>query len=280
MSNIVNASDFMKCELRKNLELQLSQVLNELSSVRLIMEMLSRERNCVQNESVFDSTSNNQWTQVSYKHQNATNYQKSLRTPDRNFPQYTLETANRYETLTNLPTDIVTYKSELKSVKESSEYTSLRQRKLFQKENDNSRRRQVYRKDSAKKIPTLLNGLTSSEVSIKKMCHNLKSNTQLNIEHQIIILGDSHARGLSSNMKNNLDENYSVCGFFRPKVNIATQILSRTTDINLLTKNDFIIFWGGSNNVSKNNSQAGLKHLVNFVQSNNHTNICLVCVPY
>jgi len=183
----------MKCELCKNLELQLLQVLNELSSVRLIMDMLSRERNCVQNESVFDSNSNNQWTQVSYKHQNATNYQKSLRTPNRNFPQYTLETANCFETLTNLPADIITYNSELKSVKESSEYTSLRQWKSFQKENVNARRRQVCRKDSANKIPTLINGLTSNEVSIKKMCHNLKSNIQSNIEHQIIILSDSHA---------------------------------------------------------------------------------------
>ena len=42
VSNIVNASDFMKCELCKNLELQLSQVLNELSLVRLIVDMLSR----------------------------------------------------------------------------------------------------------------------------------------------------------------------------------------------------------------------------------------------
>ena len=76
-----------------------------------------------------------------------------------------------------------------------------------------------------------------------------------------MIFGDSHAGGLSSNVKNNLDDNYSVCGFVKPGVNIATQISSMTADINLLTKNDLIIFWGGSNDVSKNNSQGGLKHL-------------------
>ena len=94
-----------------------------------------------------------------------------------------------------------------------------------------------------------------------------------------MIFGDSHARGLSSNTKNNPDDNYSVCGFVKPGVNIATQISSMAADINLLMKNDLIIFWGGSNDVSKNNSQEGLKHLVNFVQSNNHTNIFLMCVP-
>jgi hypothetical protein len=96
------------------------------------------------------------------------------------------------------------------------------------------------------------------------------SNTQSITDHKIMIVGDSHARGLSSNMKSNLNDNYSVSGFVRPGVNIATQISSMTIDINLLTKNDLIIFWGGSNDVNKNNSQEGLKYLVNFVQSNNH----------
>ena len=52
-----------------------------------------------------------------------------------------------------------------------------------------------------------------------------------------------------------------------------------TVDTTLLTKNDLIIFWGGANDVNKNNSQEGLKHPVKFVQSNNHTNIFLMCVP-
>jgi hypothetical protein len=94
-----------------------------------------------------------------------------------------------------------------------------------------------------------------------------------------MIFGDSHARGLSSNLKNNLDDNYSLCGFVKPGVNIATQISSMIVDINLLTKNDLIIFCGGSNDVSKNNSQEGLKHPVNFVQSNNPINIFPMCVP-
>jgi hypothetical protein len=63
-----------------------------------------------------------------------------------------------------------------------------------------------------------------------------------------------------------------VCGFVRPGLKIATPISSMTVDINLLMKNDLILFWGGSNDVSKNNSKEGLKHLVN-------TNIFLMCVP-
>jgi len=94
-----------------------------------------------------------------------------------------------------------------------------------------------------------------------------------------MIIGDRLARGLSGNMKNNLDEKYRVCGFVKLGVNRATQISSMTVDTTLLTKYDLIIFWGGANDLNKNNSQKGLKHLVNFVQSNNHTNIFLMCVP-
>ena len=99
------------------------------------------------------------------------------------------------------------------------------------------------------------------------------------VDHKIVILGDSHARGLSSNVRNNLDDNYTVCGLVKPGANTATLISSRIADVNSLTKNDLIILWGGSNDVSKNNSQEGLKHLVHFVQSNNHSNIILLCAP-
>jgi hypothetical protein len=40
-----------------------------------------------------------------------------------------------------------------------------------------------------------------------------------------------------------------------------------------------IVFWGGTNDVSKNNSQDGLKHITNFVKVNNHTNIILMSAP-
>jgi hypothetical protein len=128
-----------------------------------------------------------------------------------------------------------------------------------------------------------VNGSTLTEVSTKHTRCNLKINTQTIVDLKIMFFGDSHARGLSSNVKlnvkNNVDDNYSVCGFVKPGVNIATQISSMTVDINLLTKNGLIILWGGSNDVSKNNSQEGLKHLVNFVHSNSQANICLMCVP-
>jgi lysophospholipase L1-like esterase len=80
-------------------------------------------------------------------------------------------------------------------------------------------------------------------------------------------------------MKNNLDDKYSVYGLVKSGATTATITSTKIADIKPLTKNDLIIFWGGSNNVSKNYSQEGLKNLVHFVQSNNHTNIILLCAP-
>ena len=104
ISNFANAGNSMKCELCKDPELQLSHVLNELSSVRLIVDLLSKEHNRVQSELPSDTTMNNQWTRVSYNHQKTPNHQKSLKTMDRILPQLIPETANRFEILTSQPT--------------------------------------------------------------------------------------------------------------------------------------------------------------------------------
>ena len=242
------------------------------------MDLLSKELNQEQSESPCDSATNKQWNQVSYNHQKTPNHQISLRTTDIIPPQHIPESANCFEILANLSTELDNHKTK-KSVKETSEHESVQQRDFAQKENNRLRSRQVYRKDLPKKIPTLINGTTATRVSTKHTRHNLKKDTQTTVDHKMMILGDSHARGLSSNVKNNLDDNYSVCGFVKPGVNITTQISSMAADINLLTKNGLIIFWAGSNDVSKNNSQEGLKHLVKFVQKNSHTNIFLICVP-
>ena len=64
-----------KCELCKNFELQLSHVLNELSSV----DLLSKEHNYMQSESTSDTSINKQCTQASYTHWKIPNHQKKFK---------------------------------------------------------------------------------------------------------------------------------------------------------------------------------------------------------
>jgi len=104
-------------------------------------------------------------------------------------PQHIPESANQFEILANLTTDLDNHKTKNKSVKEASEHESLQQRDFVQKEN-NRLRSQVYRKDLPKKIPTLINGTTVTRVSTKHTHHNLKKDTQTTVDHKIVILGD------------------------------------------------------------------------------------------
>jgi hypothetical protein len=50
--------------------------------------------------------------------------------------------------------------------------------------------------------------------------------------------------------------------------------------LQICQKNDVLIFWGGTNNVSKNNSSNGLKYITQFVKNNYHTNIIRITVPH
>jgi hypothetical protein len=64
----------------------------------------------------------------------------------------------------------------------------------------------------------------------------------------------------------------------KPGAGSGTLVNSATSDIANLTKN--VIFCGGANDIAKNNSNMALRHIRNFVNSNNHTNIVLLSVPH
>jgi hypothetical protein len=95
-----------------------------------------------------------------------------------------------------------------------------------------------------------------------------------------VIIGDSHARLCAANMKHILKNSFEVHGVVKPGACTETLTESAKYDIEQLTNRDAVVFWGGTNDVGKNNSQYGLRHIVDFVAANNHTNIILVNVPH
>jgi hypothetical protein len=98
--------------------------------------------------------------------------------------------------------------------------------------------------------------------------------------YKIMIIGDSHARGCAGNVKHNLSERYKTSCVMKPGATTNTLIVSGKSEVKELTDKDINVFWGGANDVSTNNTQEGLKHIVNFTQMNKHTNIILVSVPH
>jgi hypothetical protein len=85
-------------------------------------------------------------------------------------------------------------------------------------------------------------------------------------------------RGCSARLKNKLNNVCHVMGIVKSESVINTLIATAKSNMEKLTATDVIVFWGGTTDVSHNNSHEGLKHLINFVQSNSHTYTIIKCV--
>jgi chitinase len=66
----------------------------------------------------------------------------------------------------------------------------------------------------------------------------------------------------------------------KPGADITSVTSAITEGTKRLTFKDILVFWGSTNDVSRNNSQEGLKKLIKFVEVNNNINIILLCVPH
>jgi lysophospholipase L1-like esterase len=98
--------------------------------------------------------------------------------------------------------------------------------------------------------------------------------------NKISIIGDSHARGYAANISNYLDKDFETMGTVMPGARLENIIKLNTREIKTLGKNDAVIVCGGANDIGKNESNVGLRHLKNFVAATQHTNIFIVTVPH
>ena len=55
---------------------------------------------------------------------------------------------------------------------------------------------------------------------------------------------------------------------------------SAKEEIEQLTQNDIVIVCGGTNNISKNESNTGLRHVTHFVQNKRNTNVVIMDAPH
>jgi len=66
----------------------------------------------------------------------------------------------------------------------------------------------------------------------------------------------------------------------KPGAGAGIVVNSANSEIASLTKEDVVFLCGGANDVSKNNSKTALRHIRNFIKTNNHTTIILVSAPH
>ena len=121
----------------------------------------------------------------------------------------------------------------------------------------------------------------SSKISKKKgqktyQKKSLKLNNLSTSRQIILLIGDSHVRNCAKYLQHNLDEDYEVSGFAKPGANMEEIVNTVRKDIQTLKKNDVVILWGGSNDVSKNNTSETIRQLSKFVEEKNEVNLVLM----
>ena len=116
-------------------------------------------------------------------------------------------------------------------------------------------------------IPTITNGHLSREGTSwtmqrrtlqhgKKNLNTMRKTVKLACRrHSLLVIGDTHIRGLSEKISNCLDDSFILLGITKPNADIETITSPIHLKAGKLTKEDLIIFLGGTNDISRNEAK-------------------------
>jgi hypothetical protein len=141
----------------------------------------------------------------------------------------------------------------------------------------------VRGKSTVKYIPVIMNGEIvpnngESLIPFTGVVHNslnkiknLNSKTKKNElndvnKHKVMIVGDSHSRGSTIRLGEYLGKNFEVCGIVKPGSKVVDLATQSNTNYTHLTKNDVIVFQGGSNDVYCNNAKVAIFQIKKFCE--------------
>jgi lysophospholipase L1-like esterase len=98
-------------------------------------------------------------------------------------------------------------------------------------------------------------------------------------KRKILLIGDSHTKGLSSELNHNLECICEITGFVKTNARVQNLVDTNVEELSKLTNRDILVFCGGSNDVSKIVLNRGLDQQINYLRSNQHINIIVISVP-
>ena len=99
-------------------------------------------------------------------------------------------------------------------------------------------------------------------------------------KHNVVITGNSHARGSASRLQHNLGKDYVVSSFVKPGAQIKVITATANEERKSLKSEDVLVIWGGSNNISKNNMREAISNVSELVKESKEANIMLISVPH
>ena len=137
-------------------------------------------------------------------------------------------------------------------------------------------------------LPTSSEGTTTvSANGVKKMVKSLSPRETMGNgairtkikKKRVIVIGDSHTRGLAAELSSSLGKSFEVMGTIMPGSGLRhiTGLASRETSCNQF---EFVIICGGANDINKNESNIGLSNIRKFALQNEHTNVITISPPH
>ena len=100
---------------------------------------------------------------------------------------------------------------------------------------------------------------------------NMSNKKHQDKRSKIVILGDSHARGVSGELLHQLNHRLNTIGYVKPNARLIELLNTAKNVVSKLTKMDTIIMIGGSNDIDKNVHDRNLTSIVNFLDSTQNT---------
>ena len=127
-------------------------------------------------------------------------------------------------------------------------------------QNDNDGVGQVRRRQKSNvnskglKIPITVNGkIVNSEVrnsaKLEDKSNRTSRNKNLNVRHKVLIIGDSHLKSNTDNMKQFLNTKVAVCSLIKPDAPINHTLSGQEKEFKDLSKKDVIVISGGTNDI-------------------------------
>jgi hypothetical protein len=82
--------------------------------------------------------------------------------------------------------------------------------------------------------------------------------------NKILIIGGSHSRCCATEPLTSLGTTFEVMGAVMPGSRLEHIARLAQREISHLYRNDFVVIWGGANDIDRNESSTGLRRIKNF----------------
>jgi len=132
-------------------------------------------------------------------------------------------------------------------------------------------------------IPTILNGkieAKNSRMTLNRAKYkNVNNKTQKIKQHKVLLIGDSFLRGIRDNVELMTSDKFGIYSLMHPGGDLSTILQSAYKASEDLTYKDLIYVCGGTNDFNDETEGPNVENIVEFIQSNNRTNIIFANVP-